>query len=194
MSGFPHLNLFMSNALSKNSFADTYGHCFFVCVGLENINESLQIVMRCESFQKQCRIALSLVDNRKRSWFNSVKAVTLILHDRRICGSTGCWARNVLPLCVSYFPVEKVSPFAQHFRLNSLVVHYDGTVKYCVRDFVKKNLDTVNESSDEVLRNSRNCFLVQLLQAGSLHSCRNHRNEPLVARLNIVGEKHSPDL
>ncbi|KRX99148.1 Unconventional myosin-Va [Trichinella pseudospiralis] len=47
-----------------------------------------------------------------------------------------------------------------------LVVHYAGTVKYCVRDFVKKNLDTVNESFDEVLRNSRNCFLVQLLQAG----------------------------
>ncbi|KRY30291.1 Unconventional myosin-Va [Trichinella spiralis] len=48
-----------------------------------------------------------------------------------------------------------------------LVVHYAGTVKYCVRDFVKKNLDTVNESFNEVLRNSRNCFLVQLLQAGS---------------------------
>ncbi|OUC47392.1 myosin head [Trichinella nativa] len=36
-----------------------------------------------------------------------------------------------------------------------LVVHYAGTVKYCVRDFVKKNLDTVNESFNEMLRNSR---------------------------------------
>ncbi|KRY13179.1 Unconventional myosin-Vb, partial [Trichinella patagoniensis] len=48
-----------------------------------------------------------------------------------------------------------------------LVVHYAGTVKYCVRDFVKKNLDTVNESFNEMLRNSRNCFLVQLLQTDS---------------------------
>ncbi|KRX81510.1 Unconventional myosin-Va, partial [Trichinella sp. T6] len=36
-----------------------------------------------------------------------------------------------------------------------LVVHYAGTVKYCVRDFVKKNLDTVNESFNEMLQNSR---------------------------------------
>ncbi|KRZ65854.1 hypothetical protein T10_8961 [Trichinella papuae] len=71
--------------------------------------------------------------------------------------------------------------------ISSLVVHYASTVKYCVRDFVKKNLDTVNESSDEVLRTSRNCFLVQLLQACSLHSCRNHRNEPLPLALAYDG-------
>ncbi|KRZ65862.1 hypothetical protein T10_8169 [Trichinella papuae] len=40
MNDFLHLNLFMSDAWSKNSFAETYGHCFFVFVDLENIKLS----------------------------------------------------------------------------------------------------------------------------------------------------------
>ncbi|KRZ90766.1 Unconventional myosin-Va [Trichinella sp. T8] len=57
-----------------------------------------------------------------------------------------------------------------------LVVHYAGTVKYCVRDFVKKNLDTVNESFNEMLRNSR---LLQTdscpqLQKSSKRTVENH--------------------